>query len=49
VQGNRERLLACGFDGVLIKPIDTREFGRTIESFLLAGAKRKQASVGISR
>jgi CheY-like chemotaxis protein len=32
--GERERLLAAGFDAYLSKPIDTRTFGPTIESFL---------------
>lgn len=34
MEGDRERLLALGFDGYLAKPIDTRTFGPTIESFL---------------
>jgi two-component system cell cycle response regulator len=33
--GDRERLLAAGFDGYLSKPIDTRTFGSVIESFLV--------------
>jgi CheY-like chemotaxis protein len=32
--GDRERLLACGFDGYVSKPIDTRAFGPMIEAFL---------------
>ena len=32
--GDRERLLGIGFQGYLSKPIDTRTFGTTIESFL---------------
>ena len=32
--GDRERLLGIGFQGYLSKPIDTRTFGATIESFL---------------
>jgi CheY-like chemotaxis protein len=35
MHGDRERLLAAGFDGYLSKPIDTREFGLTIESLLI--------------
>jgi signal transduction histidine kinase len=44
IEGNRERLLACGFDGVLLKPIDTREFGPTLESFLVAEASRTHSA-----
>lgn len=36
MDGDRERLLAAGFDGYLSKPIDTREFGPIVESFLRA-------------
>jgi CheY-like chemotaxis protein len=32
--GDRERLLSIGFQGYLSKPIDTRTFGATIESYL---------------
>ena len=32
--GDRERLLQAGFDAYLSKPIDTRTFGPTVESFL---------------
>ena len=32
--GDRERLLASGFQGYLSKPIDTRTFGPTVEAFL---------------
>jgi len=35
MHGDRERLLAAGFDGYLSKPIDTREFGQAIESLLI--------------
>ena len=38
MDGDRERLLAAGFDGYLSKPIDTRTFGPTVESFV----KRKE-------
>jgi CheY-like chemotaxis protein len=34
MRGDRERLLALGFDGYLSKPIDTRAFGPAIEAFL---------------
>jgi CheY-like chemotaxis protein len=40
MEGDRERLLAAGFDGYLSKPIDTRTFGATVESFL--GAERNR-------
>jgi CheY-like chemotaxis protein len=39
--GDRERLLASGFQGYLSKPIDTRSFGPTIEAYL-----REAPSVG---
>jgi two-component system cell cycle response regulator DivK len=32
--GDRERLLAAGFDAYLSKPIDTRTFGPVVEEFL---------------
>jgi CheY-like chemotaxis protein len=32
--GDRERLLGIGFQGYLSKPIDTRTFGATVESYL---------------
>lgn len=34
--GDRERLLKAGFDGYMSKPIDTRSFAPTIETFLRA-------------
>jgi two-component system cell cycle response regulator DivK len=34
MEGDRERLLSAGFDGYLSKPIDTRTFAATVESFL---------------
>jgi two-component system cell cycle response regulator DivK len=34
MHGDRERLLAKGFDGYLSKPIDTRRFAATIATFL---------------
>lgn len=32
--GDRQRLLASGFDGYFSKPIDTRTFGPAVESYL---------------
>lgn len=32
--GDRERLLATGFDGYVSKPIDTKTFGETVEGFI---------------
>ena len=32
--GDRERLLATGFDGYVSKPIDTKTFGEIVESFI---------------
>jgi len=34
MDGDRERLLAAGFNGYVSKPIDTRRFASTIASFL---------------
>jgi len=34
MEGDRERLLAAGFDGYVSKPIDTLRFASTIASFL---------------
>jgi CheY-like chemotaxis protein len=31
--GDRERLLAAGFDGYISKPIDTRAFGPAVEGY----------------
>jgi CheY-like chemotaxis protein len=31
--GDKERLLANGFDGYISKPIDTKQFGATVESW----------------
>lgn len=32
MRGDRERLLAAGFDAYVSKPIDTRSFGETLEA-----------------
>ena len=34
MRGDRERLLAVGFDGYVSKPINTRVFGPDMESFI---------------
>jgi two-component system cell cycle response regulator DivK len=34
MQGDRERLLAAGFDGYVAKPLDIETFGPTVESFV---------------
>lgn len=39
MSGDRERLLAAGFDAYVSKPIDTRVFGPTVES--LIGSKKR--------
>jgi two-component system cell cycle response regulator DivK len=36
---DRERFLAAGFDGYLTKPIDVREFGNQVRSFLTSGSE----------
>jgi two-component system, cell cycle response regulator DivK len=36
---DRERFLAAGFDGYLTKPIDVREFGNQVRSFLKSGSE----------
>jgi two-component system cell cycle response regulator DivK len=33
MEGDRERFMAAGFDGYISKPLDTRAFGPTVESF----------------
>jgi two-component system cell cycle response regulator DivK len=38
MKGDRERLLADGFDGYLAKPIDVRTFVDSLESVMTAGA-----------
>ena len=41
--GDRERLLGSGFQGYLSKPIDTRTFGPTVESFLRPPREARRA------
>jgi two-component system, cell cycle response regulator DivK len=36
---DRERFLAAGFDGYLTKPIDVREFGNQVRSYLNSGSE----------
>jgi two-component system cell cycle response regulator DivK len=43
--GDRERLLATGFQGYLSKPIDTRTFGAAIEQYL----KSAEGAVNVAR
>ena len=38
MKGDRERLLADGFDGYLAKPIDVRTFVDSLESVITASA-----------
>lgn len=40
--GDREKILASGFDGYISKPIDPQKFGAQIEA-LLPGSKRGQS------
>jgi CheY-like chemotaxis protein len=35
MHGDKERLLASGYDGYISKPIDTRQFGPTVESWCI--------------
>ncbi len=44
MEGDRERLLATGFDGYLSKPIDTRTFGTAVEGFV--DARRRPSATG---
>jgi CheY-like chemotaxis protein len=39
--GDRERLLASGFQGYLSKPIDTRTFGPAVEAYLPSPLQRQ--------
>lgn len=41
MQGDRERILAAGFDDYIAKPIAIREFPRTVQSYLEQGDNRK--------
>ena len=50
--GDRERLLSIGFQGYLSKPIDTRTFGPSIETYLGGGKGRQgpaQGAVNVRR
>lgn len=37
--GDREKILASGFDGYIAKPIDPKHFGSRIQTFLSTGAR----------
>jgi len=37
MQGDRERLLAAGFDGYVSRPVDTRAFGPLVEEWIVHG------------
>ena len=37
MEGDRDRLLSVGFDAYIAKPIDTKHFGPTVESFIKTG------------
>jgi two-component system cell cycle response regulator len=43
--GDRDRLLALGFDGYASKPLDVTAFERTVDEALERGAKRKPPAV----
>ena len=47
--GDRERLLASGFQGYLSKPIDTRTFGPAIEAYLPPAPEPEIATEGVRR
>jgi CheY-like chemotaxis protein len=38
--GDRERIMACGFDGYMTKPIDPQTFVRELERYLVPSAAR---------
>ncbi len=42
MSGDRERLLAVGFDGYVSKPVDTRGFAALVERFLVNGRNAPQ-------
>jgi CheY-like chemotaxis protein len=44
--GDRERIMACGFDGYLTKPIDPQSFVHEVERYLPPGVERPGASAG---
>jgi two-component system, cell cycle response regulator DivK len=46
MQGERERLLAAGFDAYLSKPIDTRTFPSVVESYLRGSSRTSRDAQG---
>jgi CheY-like chemotaxis protein len=44
--GDRDRVVAAGFDGYVSKPIDPENFARTIEEFLPPGLRARRSPDG---
>ncbi len=42
MKGDEEKVLAAGCDGYITKPIDTREFSKTVARFIESAATQKQ-------
>lgn len=43
MSGDREKIIAAGFDGYIAKPIDPQKFQEQVESFLAAGKHGKSS------